>query len=83
MTYYRMNEKIMRLVDEICKNIACSDYEIKGEFIPVESLISMIEDLYGEVEHIKEEFDMFRQDVQDNYQPIPYQEQIGFDVKTW
>ena len=82
MNYYRMNEKVMRLVGEICENIPCGDYKIKGEFIPVESLISMIEDLYGEVEHIKEEFEDFKRDVEDNYRPIPYQEQIGWN-STW
>lgn len=82
MNYYRMNEKVMELVGEICENIPCSDYNIHGEFISVESLISMIEDLYGEVEHIKEEFEDFKRDVEDNYRPIPYQEQIGWN-STW
>ena len=71
----------MRLVGEICENISCSDYNIHGEFIPVESLISMIEDLYGEVEHLKEELENVIQDRDDNYQPLSVQEQIGYDIR--
>lgn len=81
MNYYRMDQKTMELVGQVCENIPCSDYEIHGEFIPVESLISMIEDLYGEVEHLKEEMENVIQDRDDNYKPISTQEQLGYDVR--
>ena len=81
MNYYRMNEKVMELVGEICENIPCGDYNIHGEFIPVESLISMIEDLYGEVEHLKEEMENVIQDRDDNYEPVQYKDQIGYDIR--
>jgi len=41
----------------------------------------MIEDLYGEVEHLKEEMENVIQDRDDNYKPISTQEQLGYDVR--
>ena len=78
MNYYRMNEKTMELIGRVCENLAFpTDYEIKGEFIPVESLISIIEDLYGEVEHVREEFEDFKRDVEDNYVVRPISDYTG------
>lgn len=82
MNYYRMSEKTMELIGNICENIPCSDYEIHGEFIPTESLISMIEDLYGEVEHLKEELEDLKQDMRDNYKPISVKEQLDYN-ENW
>lgn len=84
MNYYRMDERDVELIGRIIEEIPTpSDYKLHGEFIPVESFISIIEDLYGEVEHLKEELNDLKQDMQDNYRPISIQEQIGYDVRTW
>ena len=84
MNYYRMNEYEVELLGRILEKVPVpTDYKIHGEFIPVESLWSIIEDLYGEVEHLQEELEDLKQDMHDNYKPISMQEQIGYDVRSW
>lgn len=46
------------------------------DFISIEELICCIEDLDGEVDHWKEKYQDLEQDLQDNYRPIPYSEQV-------
>ena len=84
MFYYQMNEKEVELLGRILEDMPLpTDYKLHGEFIPVESFFSIIEDLYGELEHTKEEFEDFKKDVEDNYRPISYKEQIGYDIRSW
>jgi len=84
MVNYQMNDKEVELMGRIFESIPThSDYKVKGNYIPIESFISIIEDLYGEVEHLQEELEDLKQDMHDNYKPISMQEQIGYDVRTW
>lgn len=71
--YYRLNKKQLELAEKVRK-VTITDYELKGEFIPVESLYSMIEDLLMEVERLQEELDYEKQDKEDNYRPLTYAE---------
>lgn len=82
MNYYRMNEKQIELLGRIIER-TITDYDIHGEFIPVDSLWSIIEDLHGEVEHLEEEKQDIINDRDSNYEPISIQEQIGYDVRSW
>lgn len=45
----------------------------KEDLISVDDLIRVIEDLDNEIDRVKEEFDDYKQMVEDNYRPInPY-----------
>lgn len=46
------------------------------DFISLEEIRNKIEELYDEKNHIEEEFNDFKQDVEDNYRPLKYEEQI-------
>lgn len=48
-----------------------------ADFVSIDQLIGCIEDLDGEVEHLKEEYKSLEQDLKDNYRPIPISEQVG------
>lgn len=40
-------------------------------------LFDIIDNLYSDYEYLKEEFEEFKQDVEDNYKRIPVSEQVG------
>lgn len=49
------------------------------DMISIEDLINKIEDLDDENGRIKSEFEDFKQEVEDNYRPVSYKEQLGED----
>ena len=49
------------------------------DFISVDDLLDVIENLDSEVECLKEQIEDIKQDRDDNYRPIPYSEQICVD----
>ena len=75
-------------VFEKANKITLSNYEIKwfnkdnhDGYIEEETLLYIIEDLICEAEHWKEQYEDLEQDLQDNYRPIPYAEQVGISDK--
>ncbi len=61
--YLEIREKLLKKVIEI----TITDYEAKGNMIPCESIIPMIEDLVMSVEHYKEELEDMKNDLLNNY----------------
>lgn len=61
--YLEIEEKLLKKVVEI----TTTDYEIKGNMLPCESIIPMIEDLVMSVEHYKEELEDIKNDLLNNY----------------
>lgn len=61
--YLEIEEKLLKKVVEI----TTTDYEIKGNMLPCESIIPMIEDLVISVEHYKEELEDIKNDLLNNY----------------
>lgn len=51
--------------------------------LTIEELFSTIEDLNSEISRIQEEFDDFKKDVEDNYKPLSYAEQIGYNERDF
>lgn len=80
--YYKLDNNDFKTITK-ASNITCSDYELLGNFIPVEKLLSVIADLIIEVERLEEKYKDFEQEVEDNYKPISYAEQIGYDIKDF
>lgn len=68
--YYKLSEIEREYIEKIGK-ITNSDYELEGDMIKVDSLMIALEDLFIEYGHIDEEFEDFKRDVEDNYEPIP------------
>lgn len=80
------NYEILKKVSEI----TLTDYEIKwfnaeniDGYIESDNLFYMIEDLLYELNHLEEEFEDLKQDIQDNYKPIPVAEQVGISDKDF
>lgn len=47
------------------------------DLVSVDDLLDKIEDLTFELEAVKEEYDDFKRDVEDNYKYMPIDEQVG------
>ena len=64
-TYYRISSRYMKERLERVGNITSTDYEILGDFVPVESLICMVEDLIIELDKVQEEYDKYKKYVEE------------------
>lgn len=47
------------------------------DFYSINELIGIIEDLDCDVERLEDELKDIKSDMEDNYRPIPYSEQVG------
>ena len=77
MTYRRLDEYEQKLIKKVQER-TITDYEVLGEFIPVDSFISMLEDLLAEVDRLEEEKEDIERDMQDNYRKVTVEEQIDY-----
>lgn len=74
MTYLKLLDSEYKMLKDI-EEITNTDYEV-GDFIKVENLISIIEDLKIEYDRLDEEFKDYKQNIEDNYKQIKLEEQI-------
>lgn len=49
----------------------------RGKDYSWDDLFDIIDNLYSDYEYLKEEFEEFKRDVEDNYRLIPVSEQVG------
>lgn len=75
MIYQKLIFSEIELIKKI-ENITLSDYEIKGDYIEIDNLMTIIEDLFFEYESLKEKFEDLENDIKDNYRKIPIEEQV-------
>lgn len=76
-----LNEKQLDLYKRI-QQITFTDYELKANELKPESIWNMVEDLFYEIEHLEEELEDIKQDIEANYRPISQEEQIGFNYDS-
>lgn len=74
--YQVLSKKELNLINKIQK-ITYTDYDLKGNFIPIESYMSIIEDLMNEIESLDEKYKQLERELEENYRPIPYGELVG------
>lgn len=65
--FYKMNDKENAMMKEIVE-ITSTDYEIRGDFIPVDSLIGALYELLYQYHGIQEELENLKRDVDENYE---------------
>ena len=80
--YIEVSNKEMEKFKEI-SDITVTDYEFKGNFVPVVSLLTMIDDLLLELHNKEEQIEDIKQDIQDNYKRISVLEQVGISDKDF
>lgn len=74
--YYKLENDELERINRVSK-ITCTDYELKGNFIPAESMMSAIEDLLIEIDRLEEERKDREQEIENNYElknVNPYEE---------
>lgn len=79
--YYKLSEADKKWYEH-AKELTCTNYEPIGDFLEVDALWSMIQDLICEVESKNDEIDRLNQDIQDNYQPIPLKDLYEADYEN-
>ena len=68
--YYKLNENEYQRIQKV-SNLTNTDYELNGNFIPVENLMSVIEDLVYELNNLEKKYKDLEEDLETNYKPIP------------
>lgn len=68
---------------KIIEKVTQTNYEMLGEFIPSDSLMCIIDDLFVELEKEREKNADLRQDIEDNYRPISIAEQVGISDRDF
>lgn len=67
--YYKLNQNEIDLIKKVEK-VTITDYEIKNEFIPVSSMLSIIDDLLYEVNRLQEQVEDLEENIKYNYTKI-------------
>ena len=85
----KVDESNFETLEKVSK-ITLTDYEIRwfdaeniDGYIDSSSLFDMVEDLLLEVERLNEEIEDMKQDIEENYKPIPYAEQVGISDRDF
>ena len=68
--YYRLDSDEFKMLQQV-EEKTCTDYDIMGNFIPVESLVSAVENLLLELKNLEESYDDLKEDLRENYKHIP------------
>ena len=80
---YCKMEDIEQSLLKKASELTMTKFETRGDFISIEELWCVIDELTREVEYQKEKYRELEQDLEDNYEPIPYEEQIGYNPKDF
>lgn len=59
------------------------NYEIEPFEFEEDDVIRLLEDLVGKYQILKKEFEDYKQDVEDNYRPIPVAEQVDISDRDF
>lgn len=58
-------------------------YEIEPMTLEEDDVIGILEDLVGKYRTLKEELENTKQDLEDNYRPVPISEQVGISDRDF
>jgi hypothetical protein len=58
-------------------------YEIEPMTLEEDDVIGLLEDLVGKYRTLEEELENTKQDLEDNYRPIPVAEQVGISDRDF
>ena len=53
------------------------------DMVSVEEILTELEELIDDLGYLREEFDDYKRDVEDNYRPLTQAEQIGYNEKDF
>ena len=76
MYYKYLDDEHLEIIKKI-QEITMHDYELKGNFIPQNSLWLMVEDLLCELDNKEEKLENYKQYVADNFRQLTDEEIYG------
>lgn len=71
--YYKLSDDEKEIIKKVQKR-TITEYDIQNDFINVEHIMYMVEDLLNEIDRLEEEKEEIIQDRDDNYRPLSYEE---------
>lgn len=77
--YLKLDKDILKRI----QGITLTEYTKEGSFLPVESVTDIIADLILEIDRLEEKIEDIEQDREDNYKPISYAEQVGYNERDF
>lgn len=76
--YYKLSDDEKEIIKKVQKR-TITEYDIQNDFINVEHIMYMVEDLLNEIDRLEEELEEEIQDKNDNYRRLSYEE-MGWQV---
>lgn len=80
--YIEVSDKELERLKEV-SDITVTDYEFKGNFVPVVSLMAMVEDLLMTIHERDDMIVEMEENIKDNYKPITLKEQYGIEDRDF
>jgi len=71
--YYKLSDDEKEIIKKVQKR-TITEYDIQNDFINVEHIMYMVEDLLNEIDRLEEEKEEIIQERDDNYRPLSYEE---------
>ena len=71
--YYKLSDDEKEIIKKAQKR-TITEYDIQNNFINVQHIMYMVEDLLNEIDRLEEELEEEIQDRKDNYKRISYEE---------
>lgn len=71
--YYKLSDDEKEIIKKVQKR-TITEYDIQNDFINVQHIMYMVEDLLNEIDRLEEELEEEIQDKNDNYKRISYEE---------
>ena len=62
--YIKLDEKEKKFIEQVSDR-TITNYEIEGDFIPVDALMSCIEDLLSEVDYLEERLEDLKEEMRE------------------
>lgn len=71
--YYKVSDDEKEIIKKVQKR-TITEYDIQNDFINVEHIMYIVEDLLNEIDRLEEELEEEIQDKNDNYRRLSYSE---------
>ena len=71
--YYKLSDDEKGIIKKVQER-TITEYDIQNDFINVEYIMYMVEDLLNEIDRLEEELEEEIQDKNDNYKRLSYEE---------
>ena len=71
--YYKLSDDEKEIIKK-AQERTITEYDIQNDFINVEHIMYMVEDLLNEIDRLEEELEEEIQDKNDNYRRLSYEE---------